>query len=88
MYAQGGDYFIECDAWIPRQFKHVFDAAKTMTIMPTRNTTFPINFFFRIVAMRNAQTTEIIHLPGGLVLKHSILLDDLGLSIGIEETIR
>ena len=68
MYSQGAEFLIECDAWIPLQFSHVFDQLVNMVKMPNYWADLPINFYLRIVATKINSLTEIIHLPGGLMI--------------------
>ena len=53
MYSQGAEIFIECDAWIPLQFSHIFDQMNNMVQMPNYSADLPVNFYFRIVATKN-----------------------------------
>ena len=71
-WAQANNFFVECDIWVPLQFKHFFDPSKIMHMAPVDK--FPRGFFFRVVGIQGDFVTEIIHLPGGLVLKETVQL--------------
>ena len=45
----------------------------------------PRNFYFRVIAIRGSQVSEIVHLPGGLVLTSSEGLGQ-GLLVSKEES--
>ena len=70
--------------WVRLHFSHFFDPSVPMRTLPQFDS-LPRGFYFRIVAIRGAQISEIIHLPGGLVLKSTEGIGQ-GLSVDKEES--
>ena len=69
-YVQGNNIFIECDAWIPFQFKHFFDPNLEMTATRSyHNSSFPKGLYYRVVTTNSYDVNELIHFPSGVVLR-------------------
>ena len=83
-WASGTEFYVECDSWVRLQFAHFFDPSQPMRLMPQFEN-LPRGFYFRVIALRGTQVSEVVHLPGGLLLKSSEGLR-AGLGIGKEES--
>ena len=71
-WAKGADFFIECDAWIPFQFKHLFNPDTPSDSIPfIQNSSYPRGFYYRVVRTLGENIDEIVCLPSGLISKSS-----------------
>ena len=66
-WATGTEFYVECDAWVRLQFTHFFDPSEPMRNMPQIEN-LPRSFYFRVVALTASQVSEVVHLPGGLLI--------------------